>query len=120
MRRANFSRFVKNILPVIALMIFPVAIPAIAQEQGSSSTTTQTQQAQPSRQSSADTQRSASRETVTTTSQTNPVTQTTGIDPLWLAIGGVAVLALIVIAILAARGRSTDTVHEHRTTVIKE
>jgi bacteriorhodopsin len=119
MKRAYFSRFVKNILPVIALLIFPVAIPAIAQEQGSSSTTTQTQQAQPSRQSSADSQRSTTRETVTT-SQTNPVTQTTAIDPLWLAIGGVAVLALIVIAILATRGRSTDTVHEHRTTVIKD
>jgi hypothetical protein len=53
---------------------------------------------------------------------TRTVERTTGVDPLWLVIGGVALLAILLIAILSMRGRrrGNDTVVRENTTVIRE
>lgn len=60
--------------------------------------------------------------TTTTTSQPSQTTQTTWVDPLWLILGGVALLAIILIVVLASRGRARDRVatHVERETVIKK
>lgn len=57
----------------------------------------------------------------TTTTQTEQTVQ--GVDPLWFILGGIALLAIILIAILASRGRGRDShthVHESTTVVKKE
>ncbi len=106
----------------LTMIVFALAlaVPVAFAQNSSSTTTTSTQQSQPAQSSS-----SSSKQT-TTTSQTSVPTQvqrTTGIDPLWLAIGGIALITIIAIALLAARGRRSPdkvaTVREH-TTVIKE
>jgi hypothetical protein len=112
MKLPGFSAL-KSVLPVIALLLVPAAIPVMAQSDSSSApATTQSGGSQ-----------STSRQSATTTTRTEvqPVRNVTGVDPLWLAIGGAALLALLVIVILAARGRDTDTVsRSERTTVIKD
>jgi hypothetical protein len=124
MKTEYFSKIVKRALLVFTLLVVPVAIPAIAQDSSSGSGS-----AQPAPSRSATSDSSTSRQSTTTTTQATQPVQTTvtrstnTIDPLWLAIGGAAVIALIVIAFLAMRGGSTDTVsrvRERNTTVIKE
>ena len=53
---------------------------------------------------------------------TTETTRTTWVDPLWLILGGVALLAIILIVVLASRGRARDRVatHVERETVIKK
>ena len=63
--------------------------------------------------------------TTETTSQptTVQVTRATGINPLWLGVGAVVLLAIVAIAALGARGRSADhtaVVHERETVVRRE
>src|SRR4051812_3510270 len=98
MKTIKLPNFLKSLLPLLALLIVPATTTAIAQSTtgGSGSSTTQTQ--------SAPSSSSSTRETTTTTTQTVPVKEVTRIDPMWLVIGGAAVLALIIIAILATRG----------------
>lgn len=103
------------------IFLLALAVPVAFGQSGSSSTTTTTQQSQQPAQSSSS---STSKQTTTTSQSSVPtqVQRTTGIDPLWLAIGAVALITIIAIALLAARGRNHDhvaTVREH-TTVIKE
>lgn len=102
------------------VFVLALAVPALAQDNGGSQ-----QQSAPAAQSSQ--QSGSSRQTTTTTTTqktTTPteVTRTTGIDPIWLAVGGIALITIIAIILLASRGRSRDrvaTVREN-TTVIKE
>jgi hypothetical protein len=49
-------------------------------------------------------------------------TQTTSVDPLWIAAGVIGLLALLAIVLLAMRGRGRDRVTDVRetTTVIKK
>src|SRR4051794_31070482 len=122
MRTLRVSSYMTRILPLIALLVVPFSIPVFAQEQSGSSSTTQTA---PAQQGGGNQTR---RETTTVTSQTRTqapiesVTRTTGVDPLWLIVGGAAILALLVIVALSMRGRSHDHVNtvRERTTVIKE
>jgi hypothetical protein len=105
----------------ITILVFALAlaVPAFAQDNSSA----QQQQAQPAQGSQP---ASSSKQTTTTTStqkSTTPtqVERTTGIDPLYLAIGGIALITIIAIALLAARSRGRDRVATVReTTVIKE
>lgn len=62
--------------------------------------------------------------TTTTTTTTSQPTQTTRtwVDPLWLTLGAIALLAIILIIIMASRRRGRDRVatHVERETVIKK
>ena len=106
----------------IVAFVLALSLPAFAQDNSGS---TQQQQAQPA-QTQSNGSSSKQTTTTTTTSKTNTpteVTRTTGVDPIWLAIGGVALITVIAIALLAMRSRGRDrvatTVREN-TTVIKE
>jgi hypothetical protein len=109
MRQLNLETVRKGLL-VLMLALFSLSVPvALAQ---TSTTTTQ------GSGGAAAQQQTTQRETTTTThAQT-----ATGVDPLWLVLGGIALLAILLIVILAARGRSgNDTTHvRERTTVIKD
>lgn len=94
--------------------VAPSAAPALAQN---TTGTTQTGGA------------SSSQTTTTTTKSTEPASQSgqttttvknTGIDPLWLVLGGVGLLALLAIVALSMRGRSRDTTVVERDTVIRK
>jgi beta-lactamase regulating signal transducer with metallopeptidase domain len=103
----------------ILVFVMALAVPAFAQN--GSSTTSTTQQSQPAQSSQSDSSRSTTTTTTTQKSST-PVERTTGIDPLYLAIGAVALITIIAIALLAARGRrgrDTVAVRESKT-VIRE
>ena len=110
MRQLNLEAVRKGLL-VLMLALFSLSVPvALAQ---TSTTTTQ------GGGGTAAQQQTSQRETTTTTTHTQTAT---GVDPLWLVLGGIALLAILLIVILAARGRSgTDTTHvRERTTVIKD
>ncbi|HEX8889510.1 MAG TPA: hypothetical protein VF779_10055 [Pyrinomonadaceae bacterium] len=111
MRQLNLETVRKGLL-VLMLALFSISVPAALAQ--TSTTTTQG-----SGGGAAAQQQSSQRETTTTTTRTQTAT---GIDPLWLVLGGIALLAILLIVILAARGRSgSDTTHvRERTTVIKD
>jgi beta-lactamase regulating signal transducer with metallopeptidase domain len=97
-----------------------LGVPAFAQNSTTTTTTTQ-QQAQPAQ--TVQSNNSTTRQTTTTTQKsTTPVERTTGIDPLYLALGAVALITIVAIALLAARGRRNRDVVAVREskTVIKE
>jgi beta-lactamase regulating signal transducer with metallopeptidase domain len=113
MKLPGFSTL-KSVLPVIALLLVPAAIPVMAQSDSSGApATTQSSGSQSTSRQSAST---------TTRTEVQPVQNATRVDPMWLIIGGAAVIALLIIVVLAMRGRDTDTVSRvsERTTVIKE
>jgi hypothetical protein len=100
------------------VFVLALAVPALAQDNGAA------QQQAPAAQSTQSGSSAKQTTTTTTTQKTTPteVTRTTGIDPIWLAIGGIALITIIAIALLASRNRGRDrvaTVREN-TTVIKE
>ena len=107
-------------LLTILIFVVALAVPAFAQDNGGSS-----QQA-PAAQSTQQSGSSSKQTSTTTTTQksTTPtqVQTTTGIDPLYLAIGAVALITIIAIALLASRSRrGRDTaVFREKTTVIKD
>jgi hypothetical protein len=105
MKTFNVSATVRVFVLALGLLAMPLAAPALAQnttstQEGGGATTTQT--------------------TRTTTTQT----RSTWLDPFWLVLGGVALLAIILIIILASRGRGRDrvatAVHERETVIKKE
>jgi beta-lactamase regulating signal transducer with metallopeptidase domain len=119
MHRSNLSRLAGNLLLAISLLIVPFAAQIFAQ--GNTSTTTSSQTSAPSTQSSQQTTTTTSKTTVPT--ETTRTTTTTTVDPLWIAVGVVALLAILAIAFLAMRGRSRDTVAvstERETTVKRD
>lgn len=112
MKSFNLATAIRAWLLVVGLVVVvPLAIPVLAQNNTSS---------QEGGASSSQTTR-----TTTTTTTSQPTTQTTTrtwVDPLWLILGGIALLAIILIVILASRGRSRDRVatHVERETVVKK
>ena len=110
MRQLNLHAVRKGLL-LLMLALFSLSIPA-ALAQTSTTTTTQG--------GGSAAQQQTSQKEVTTTSTTH-TQAATGIDPLWLVLGGIALLAILLIVILAARGRSGNQTHvRERTTVIKD
>jgi hypothetical protein len=101
-------------------LVLGLAVPIFAQN-----TAGQQPQANQASQSSSQ-GGSTQKNTTTTTTTTNPTevtrttTRTTGVDPIWLILGGIALLAIVLIAILSMRGRGRDKVVRESTTVIKE
>jgi beta-lactamase regulating signal transducer with metallopeptidase domain len=117
MHQSKLSRLAGNLLLAISLLLVPFTAQIFAQGNTGSSTTTSTQTSAPSAQSSQQTTTTTSKSTVPVeTSRT-----TTTVDPLWIAVGAVALLAILAIAFLAMRGRSRDTVavSTERETVVK-
>ena len=109
MKSFDPSSITRTLLIVITLGLVPAA--ALAQNsapaQGGGTTTESTR---------------TTTTTTTTTSQPSQTTRTTWVDPLWLILGGIALVAIILIAVLASRGRDRDRVatHVERETVIKK
>ncbi len=99
----------------ILVFVLALAMPAFAQESNSSQ-----QQGQAAQSGGSSSKQTTS--TTTTTKTSTPVETRTGIDPLYLAIGGIALITIIAIALLAARSRrGRDTVAVRETnTVIKD
>jgi len=111
MRQLNLQSVRKGLL-LLMLALFSLSIPAALAQ---TSTTTTTQGG-----GGTAAQQQTSQKEVTTTSTTH-TQAATGIDPLWLILGGIALLAILLIVILAARGRSSNQTHvRERTTVIKD
>ena len=99
----------------LAVLLGTLSLSALAQggggSSGSSSQTTTTQ-----------TTRTTETSQPTTVQVTRSV-ERTGINPLWLGVGAVVLLAIVAIAALGARGRSADhtaVVHERETVVRRE
>ena len=111
MRRLELQALRKGLLLIICMAVLSLAVPALGQNSSQTGTTTTTQAPAAQQQS---TQRS---ETTTTTTRTQAAT---GIDPIWFVIGGIALLAILLIVILAARGRSGGSHVHERTTVVKK
>ena len=131
MRSRNLMTRVRACVLVIGLALAPLAATALAQNSSqSNSSTTTTQSSQPSTTTSGSSQ--STRSTTTTTTATQPVQTTvretsrqTGIDPIWLIIGAIALVAIILIVALSARGRSrsadrVEVVHERETVIRKD
>jgi len=111
MKQLNLET-VRKALLFLSLVTVLLTVPALVLAQTGTTTTTQG--------GGAAQQQSAQREVTTTT--TSHTQTAAGIDPLWLVLGGIALVVIIALVALAARGRSSDGdthVHE-RTTVIKE
>jgi hypothetical protein len=104
----------------LTILVFVLALAAPVFAQGGNSQP-QAQPAQSAQQSGSSSKQTT---TTTTTQKTNTPTEvqrTTGIDPLYLAIGGIALITIIAIALLAARSRrGRDTAVVRETTVIKD
>ena len=107
MKFFNPSTITRTLLLVLSLTFVPLG--ALAQNtapSGGGSATTETTR------------------TTTTTTTSQPTTTTrTWVDPLWLILGAIALIAIILIVVLASRGRrGTDHVatHVERETVIKK
>jgi beta-lactamase regulating signal transducer with metallopeptidase domain len=103
----------------VLVFVLALAVPAFAQDSGA-----QQQQGQPAQSSQSSGSSSKQTSTTTTTQKSTTPTEvqrTTGIDPLYLAIGGIALITIIAIALLASRSRrGRDTAVVRETTVIKD
>lgn len=106
MKTFNVSAMVRMFVLVLSLFAVPLAAPvALAQN------TTSTQEG------------GGGSATQTTRTTTTTQTKSTWLDPFWLVLGGVALLAIILIIVLASRGRGRDhtaVVHERETVIKKE
>lgn len=115
------KNLVKATALAFCLILAALAVPSTAQNTGGTTTTQPT----PATQSTTS---QTTRETTTTT-QTKPTqttrteTTTSSVDPLWLVLGGVGLLAILLIVVLSMRKRSHsngDTVYESKTVIKKE
>jgi cytoskeletal protein RodZ len=114
------KNLVKATTIAFALTLAMLAGQASAQNTNSTTTTTQSS---PSTQSSSQTTRETTTTTQTKPTQTTTSETRTSVDPLWLVIGGIALLALLLIIFLSMRKRPRgdgDTVYESKTVIKKE
>ena len=111
MRLFNFAKATQLLALALLLTILPLSVAAqtTTTNNGGSSQTTQTTR------------------TTETTQQPTSVqvshSTTQAIDPLWLGVGAVVLLAILAILLLSVRGRSRDNtsvVHERETVVRRE
>jgi beta-lactamase regulating signal transducer with metallopeptidase domain len=117
MKSFSLVNFVRAIALALTLGLAPFAMQALAQNSSSTTTTTQSS---PATQSSS---QSTTKETSTQTSKQPSTDTVSDRTTLYLVIGGIALLAIILIIVLSARGRSRgrgDTVYESKTVVKKD
>jgi hypothetical protein len=105
---------------IMFTLVLALAVPVFAQNDAGQQQQSN-QASQTSSQGGNSTQRNT---TTTTTTQPTEVTRTTQrttwVDPIWLVVGGIALLAIVLIAVLSMRGRrGGDTVVREKT-VVKE
>ena len=106
MKTFNVSAVVRMLVLVLSLFAIPLAAPMVLAQN-----TTSTQEG------------GGASTTQTTRTTTTTQTKSTWLDPFWLVLGGVALLAIILIIVLASRGRGRDrtaVVHERETVIKKE
>ncbi|HMF56720.1 MAG TPA: hypothetical protein VK619_10290 [Pyrinomonadaceae bacterium] len=128
MKTTRAINLMRATLLAFSLILVPLAVRNMAQNTNTPPSTQSTQSgaaAQSSRQTSTTTQSQPTTTSQTTTTTTRPTDTTTtqnGINPMWIVLGVVALLAILLIAILSMRGRSRggDTVYERKTTVKRE
>ena len=111
MKSFNLTNLARAIALALTLGLAPFALSAVAQN---TSTTTTTQSNPPAQSTTATTTKQQTR---------TETTETTAGNPLWWILGAIALLAIIAIIALSARGRSRgrDTaVYESKTVVKKE
>ena len=109
MKSFNPSTIMRTLLLVISFSLVPLG--ALAQNNAPP----------PSGGGGATTESTRTTTTTTTTSQPTQTTRT-WVDPLWLTLGAIALLAIILIVVLASRrgGRDRVATHVERETVIKK
>src|SRR2546423_821038 len=109
MRNLNLIRLARLFLFTCVLAIVPLTVAAQNSNQSPSGGTTQNTQ--------------TTRTTETTQPTTTTVTRSTTqfVDPVWLGVGAVVLVALLAILFVSMRGRSTDhtSVVRERDTVIR-
>lgn len=111
MRNSNLPTVIRMYALIAGLLCMLSSASALAQnntssQEGGSATSTQT-----------------TRTTTQTTSTQPTETTKTWVDPIWLIVGGVALLAIILIVVLSSRRRGRDrtaVVHERETVIKKE
>ena len=111
MRILNLAKATQLLALALLLTILPLsgAAQTTTNNNGGSTTTTQT------------TRSTETAQQPTSVQVSHSTTQT--INPLWLGIGAVVLLAILAILLLSVRGRSTDNtsvVHERETVVRRE
>jgi hypothetical protein len=114
MKSFNLPGVIRASLLIIGLAFMPLAATVTAQN---NTQTTTPQNSQPVQGSGGPTSTQTTRTTTTTQ------THSTWVDPFWLVLGGIGLLAIIVIVILASRRRGRDrtaVVHERETVIKKE
>lgn len=114
MKSFDLPVILRATLLIIGLAFMPLAATVVAQNSGQTTTTQTSQPAQPS---------GGATSTQTTRTTNTTQTQSSWVDPFWLALGGIGLLAIIIIIILASRrgGRDrTAVVHERETIIKKE
>jgi beta-lactamase regulating signal transducer with metallopeptidase domain len=111
MRRLQFANLTRLIFFTCVLALLPLVV--VAQTTTTNSTGGSTQTTQTTR-----TTETSQQPTSVQVSRT-----TTTIDPLWLGVGALVLLAILAILIMSMRGRTTDNtsvVHERETVVRRE
>ena len=102
MKSFNLFRAVRTLMLVISLGIGASALTALAQNtapaQGGGTTTS----------------------SQTTTTKTTNTEEVARVNPIWWVLGGLALLLILLIAILAGRGRDRVDVVRERSTVVKK
>ena len=105
MRHLHFANLARLIFFTCVLALLPLSVAAQTTTNSNSGGSTQTTQ-------TTRTTESTQQPTSVQVSRT-----TTTIDPLWLGIGAIVLLAILAILIMSMRGRTADhtsVVHEHK------
>ena len=111
MRRLHFANLTRLIFFTCVLALLPLSVAAQTTTTNSNSGTSQS------------TQTTRTTETTQQPTSVQVSRTTTTIDPLWIGVGALVLLAILAILIMSMRGRTVDNtsvVHERETVIRKE